>query len=298
MAIPDFQSIMLPLLQFAADGEEHAISDARGPLAERLGVSEEERRELLPSGQQPRFANRVAWAKVYLERAGLLAKTRRGHFKIADRGRAVLDDPPARIDIRFLKRFPDFDEFRATANAPADDAIRDDETPEETLLTSYEAIRHSLAVELMKLVKSATAEFFERLVLDLLLKMGYGGSRETAGALTEPGPDAGIDGIINEDQLGLDVIYLQAKRWESTVGRPEIHRFVGALHGKRAKKGVFITTSIFSADAREYVATIDPKVVLIDGNQLAQYMIDFNVGVSLASVYEIKRIDSDYFADE
>ncbi len=298
MAIPDFQSIMLPFLEFARDGEEHAISDTRGPLAERLGVTEEERRELLPSGQQARFANRVAWAKVYLERAGLLAKTRRGHFKISDRGRTVLADPPSRIDVPYLKRFPEFDAFRATQTAPAEEAIRDNETPEETLQTAYQAIRQSLVVELLKLVKAASPEFFERLVLDLLLKMGYGGSRETAGSLTERGPDAGIDGIINEDQLGLDVIYLQAKRWENTVGRPEIHRFVGALHGKRAKKGVFITTSNFSADAREYVATIDPKVVLIDGNQLAQYMIDFNVGVSLASAYQIKRIDSDYFADE
>jgi restriction system protein len=298
MAIPDFQSMMLPLLRFAADGTEHSVAETRSPLADQFGLTDDERAELLPSGQQSRFNNRVAWAKVYLERAGLLAKTRRGHFKITPRGIDVLADPPQRIDIAFLKRFPEFDDFRTKPTETPGVETVDDETPEETLQAAYQTIRDTLASEILAMVKASSPSFFERLVLDLMLKMGYGGSREKAGSLTNEGADAGIDGIINEDQLGLDVIYLQAKRWENTVGRPEIHRFVGALHGRRAKKGVFLTTSTFSHDAMEYVASIDPKVVLIDGLTLAQLMIDFNVGVSRSQIFEIKKIDSDYFAED
>ena len=298
MPIPDFQSLMLPLLRFSSDREEHSLSVVRVPLADQFNLTDEERTELLPSGQQPRFNNRVAWAKVYLERAGLFSKTRRGHFKITDRGINVLANPPERIDIYFLKQFPEFDSFRTSHTEVVDTGIVKEETPEETLQAAYETIRDSLATDLLGLVKSLSPTFFEHLVLDLMLKMGYGGSRDNAGLVTNSGADEGIDGIVNEDQLGLDVIYLQAKRWENTVGRPEIQRFVGALHGRRAKKGVFLTTSTFSQDAREYVSTIDPKVVLIDGIKLAQLMIDFNVGVSKSQVYEIKRIDSDYFTDE
>jgi len=289
---------MLPLLKFASDGVEHSLADARSPLADQFSLTEEERAELLPSGQQPRFNNRVAWAKVYLERAGILTKTRRGHFKITERGTHVLSTAPDRIDINFLKQFPEFDSFRTKQSTNEDEGTIDDATPEEVLQSAYETIRDSLATEILTIVKSLSPVFFEHLVLDLMLKMGYGGSREDSGLVTNPTADEGIDGIINEDQLGLDVIYLQAKRWENTVGRPEIQRFVGALHGRRAKKGVFLTTSNFSQEAREYVATIDPKVVLIDGLKLAQLMIDYNVGVSKSQIYEIKRVDSDYFADD
>ena len=298
MPIPDFQSLMLPLLKLSSDGREHSLADARSPLADQFQLTSEERAELLPSGQQPRFNNRVAWAKVYLERAGLFSKTRRGHFRITDRGMAVLAEAPEQIDIAFLRRFSEFDTFRTKHTQPTETGTVDDETPEETLQAAYETIRETLATELLAVVKSSTPAFFEHLVLDLMLKMGYGGSSDNAGWVTGAAGDEGIDGIVNEDQLGLDVIYLQAKRWEYTVGRPEIQRFVGALHGRRAKKGVFLTTSSFSGEAREYVATIDPKVVLIDGIRLAQLMIDHNVGVSRSQVYEIKRIDSDYFADE
>ncbi len=298
MAIPDFQSMMLPLLELVGDGVERSIASVRQPLAERFGLSEDERKELLPSGQQPRFNNRIAWAKVYLERAGLCTKTRRGHFKISTLGTDVLKNPPERIDIAFLSRFPGFDDFRSKQEEQEQISVSEDRTPEETLEAAYQSIRKGLAAQLLDQVFSASPEFFERLVLDLMLRMGYGGSREEAGLLTDRGADAGIDGIINEDQLGLDVIYLQAKRWKNTVGRPEVQRFVGALHGKRAKKGVFLTTSEFSPEAVEYVATIDPKVVLIDGMRLAQLMIDHNVGVSRSQVYELKRIDSDYFAEE
>jgi restriction system protein len=298
VAIPDFQSLMLPLLKLAADGTERSLAAARAPLAEEFGLTEEERKELLPSGQQARFTNRVAWAKVYLERARLIENTRRAHFQITSRGREVLQNAPHKIDIAFLKRFTEFDSFRSKAEPVVGDTSLQTQTPEETLEAAYDKIRQNLAAELLGQVKSASPEFFERLVLELMLKMGYGGSHESTAALTAPGADGGIDGIINEDRLGLDVIYLQAKRWGSTVGRPEIHRFVGALHGKRAKKGVFITTSSFSHDATEYATVIDPKVVLIDGIRLAQLMIDFNVGVSRIRAYEIKRIDYDYFAEE
>lgn len=298
MPIPDFQSMMLPLLQFSIDGFEHSLANMRTPLANEFGLTDEERTELLPRGQQSRFNNRVAWAKVYLERAGLLEKTRRGYFKISSRGSEVLNNPPDRIDNAFLRQFSEFDSFRTKHKDKPDMVTAEDETPEEILQGAYETIRNSLATELLALVKTMSPTFFEHLVLDLMLKMGYGGSREDSGLVTNAGADEGIDGIVNEDRLGLDVIYLQAKRWENTVGRPEIQRFVGALHGQRAKKGVFLTTSTFSQDARDYVATIDPKVVLIDGLKLAQLMIDFNVGVSKSQVYEIKRVDSDYFADE
>ena len=298
MAVPDFQSLMLPLLRFVQDRNEHRLADCRSPLAEQFSLTEAEQTELLPSGQQSRFNNRVAWAKVYLERAGLLAKTRRGYFKITDAGASVLLDPPSRIDMSFLQQFPGFDEFRAKKTEGESEGSLNETTPEETLQIAHQTIRDALALELITSIKSATPTFFERLVLDLMLKMGYGGSREKSGMLTSAGADGGIDGIINEDQLGLDVIYLQAKRWENTVGRPEIQKFVGALHGRRARKGVFLTTSSFSSEAIDYASNIDSKVVLIDGLTLAQLMIDFNVGVSRSQIYEVKRVDSDYFADE
>ena len=292
---------MLPLLELAGDGEEHAVKDARSPLAARFDLTDEERAELLPSGQQAIFTNRVAWAKVYLERAGLLSKPKRGFLKITERGSQVLQDPPDEIDTAFLSQFPEFVEFRKvcrdgrTTTAPA----QDDATPEEALDDAYERIREDLAMQLLEQVKSLSPLSFERLVIDVMLKMGYGGSRSEAGTMTRAAGDEGIDGVINEDRLGLDAIYLQAKRWsDQTVGRPEIQKFVGALHGKRARKGVFITTSSFSPDAAEYVNHTDPKVVLVDGMRLAQLMIDYNVGVSVTQVYELKRLDLDYFADE
>lgn len=299
MAIPNFQ--MLPLLQFAADGNEHSMTEAREALAETFQLSEPEKAELLPSGRQTVFANRVAWAKVYLQRATLLDSPKRGHFQITERGRDVLADPPDRITVKYLERFPEFVQFRSTAKkdtAEQGAAGAEGETPEENLESSYQRLRSEMATELLERVKSCSPQFFERLVVEVLLRMGYGGSRREAGEAIGRAGDEGIDGIINEDRLGLDVIYLQAKKWEGTVGRPEIQKFVGALHGKRAKKGIFLTTATFSSEARQYITTIDPKVVLIAGEQLAEIMIDFNVGVSPIASYEIKRIDTDYFVEE
>lgn len=303
MAIPDFQTLMLPFLRFASDGNEHAMSEAREALAEQFGLTAEQRAALLPSGRQAVFDNRVAWAKVYLQRAGLLDSPRRGHFRISDRGREVLRDPPDRITIRYLERFPEFIEFRSVGKEKKEPVEvsspeAEGETPEEMLESAYLRLRSDTAAELLKRVKGCSPKFFEGLVVEVLLKMGYGGSRREAGEAIGRAGDEGIDGIVNEDRLGLDVIYLQAKKWDGTVGRPEIQKFVGALHGKRAKKGIFLTTGSFSSEAAQYVANIDPKVVLIDGQQLADLMIEFNVGVSQTDIYEVKRIDSDYFSEE
>lgn len=306
MPIPDFQSFMLPVLELASDGKEHSLEEARDVLAERFGLTKTEREELLPSGRQRRFDNRVAWAKVYLQRAGLLKGPRRAHFEITERGRQVLAERPQRIDIALLDRFEDFREFRASNRRSDDEATATaapaseptDETPEELLEQAYQRIRAELTSELLSRVKAGSPRFFENLVVELLLKMGYGRNRAEAGRAIGQSGDEGIDGIISEDRLGLDAIYIQAKRWDGTVGRPEVHKFVGALQGKRARKGVFITTGAFSTEAKEYVSHIEPRVVLIDGRQLAEYMVDLNLGVTPKASYELKRIDFDYFVEE
>ncbi len=302
MAIPDFQSMMLPLLLMAGDGLDHSLAEARDHLASVFDISAAERSELLPSGRQSRFDNRVAWARSYLGQAALLTAPKRGHFRITERGHQVLSGSPERIDINFLDQFEEFREFRNTRSdgeetaTPA--ASASDATPEETLEQAYASIRSDLAAELLARVKAGSPKFFESLVVELLLGMGYGRSRADAGRAIGASGDEGIDGIISEDRLGLDTIYIQAKKWEGTVGRPEIQKFVGALHGKRARKGVFITTGVFSADAKDYVGHIDPRVVLIDGRSLTDYMIDLGLGVSTRATYELKRMDSDYFDDE
>jgi restriction system protein len=290
------------MLQIAGDGKDHSLSEARASLAEKFGLSADEIAQVLPSGRQTVLANRTAWAKVYLTRAGLLDSPQRGHFRIAQRGADVLRNAPQRIDIKFLDQFPGFSDFRErrreSSTVPASTDVAETETPEEQLEEAYTKLRDELAQEILARVKAASPEFFEHLVVELLLKMGYGGSRREAGRAIGRAGDEGIDGTISEDRLGLDMIYLQAKRWEGTVGRPEIQRFVGALHGKRAHKGVFLTTGSFSTDARDYVSRIDPKVVLIDGKQLSELMIDFEVGTATAATYYVKKIDSDYFTEE
>lgn len=303
MAIPDFQTIMRPLLEFSSDGKLHSNGEARDALVKSFKLTEEEKSTLLPSGRQTIFVNRVAWAKVYLQQAGLLESPQRGQFRITDRGREALKDAPKRITVGFLQRYPEFAEFRAPARKTKDSQVEttgdeDERTPEEMLESAHLRLRTDLAADLLGRVKASSPKFFEQLVVELLLKMGYGGSREEAGQAVGSSGDEGIDGVINEDRLGLDTIYLQAKRWDGTVGRPEIQKFVGALHGKRARKGVFITTGAFSADARDYVKNIEPKVVLIDGRQLSDLMINFNVGVDPVVSYDVKKIVSDYFDEE
>lgn len=301
MPVPDFQSLMLPLLELSGDRLEHSLREARDWMGRKFDLTDDEIRQQLASGQTI-LANRTAWAKIYLTRAGLLLSPKRGHFVITDRGADVLKKPPAKIDIKFLNRFPEFGEFLSRRRESEPRAVAGEgaalETPEESLDQAYGRLREALATDLLSRIKGGSAEFFEQLVVELLLKMGYGGSRREAGEAIGRSGDEGIDGIISEDRLGLDMIYLQAKKWEGTVGRPELQKFVGALHGKRARKGVFLTTSTFSSEALQYVAHIDPKVVLIDGEQLSELMIDFGVGVTTVATYEVKKIDSDYFAEE
>ena len=304
MAIPNYQEIMLPLLQLAADGEVHRYREAKEILAGHFDLSDDERKELLPSGRQPTFDNRVGWARTYMTKAGLLVAPRRAHFEITERGRHVLNQNPIRIDVTFLEQFPEFLEFRnirrdrPEIGADESPIAITDATPEEALERAYQGLRSNLGAEILETVKGCSPAFFEELVVDLLVKMGYGGSRREAGQAIGKSGDEGIDGIIKEDRLGLDIIYIQAKRWSSVVGRPEIQKFAGALQGQRARKGIFITTSGFSREAYDYVSAIETKIILIDGKSLSEYMIDNNVGVTTEAVFEIKRIDGDYFAED
>jgi len=301
--IPDYQTLMLPLLQYCADGQDHTLRELIDALGSKMKLTAKERKELLPSGQQAVFDNRVGWARTYLKKAGLLLAPSRGHVVISDRGRKVLKKPPVKIDVKFLEQFEEFVAFEgASRDGKASEAVQESSraagTPQEALETAYQQLRGALADEILEKVKVSTPGFFERLVVELLVAMGYGGSRKDAGERIGQSGDEGIDGIIKEDRLGLDVIYIQAKRWENPVGRPEVQKFVGALQGQRARKGVFITTSCFSRDAAEYAKHLDSKVILIDGERLAQLMVDFNVGVSHVSSYDVKRIDTDYFVEE
>ena len=304
MAVPDYQTVMLPLLRLAADGQDHRFREAVEALADEFSLSPEDRSELLPSGQQPLFTNRVGWANTYLKQAGLLESPRRGIFRITQRGHDLLKERPERIDISVLERYPEFIEFRGKRRPrrqgaqPQTASVPSSETPEDALSSAYASLRAELESELLEEIGRASPAFFEHLVVDLLVKMGYGGSRQDAGRAIGRSGDGGIDGIINEDRLGLDVIYIQAKRWEATVGRPEIQKFAGALQGHRARKGVFISTSSFSRDALEYAGMIDTRVILIDGERLAKLMVDHGVGVSTVGTYEVKRVDSDYFSEE
>lgn len=299
MPIPDYQSIMLPLLKYAEDEQEHSLGETVDFLANQFKLSEAERKELLPSGQQQIFDNRVGWARTFLKKAGLLEPTRRAFLKITKRGLEVLKHNPKIINVKFLKQYPEFIEFQ-TSKRDSDIEIDkiEDKTPRESLEYGYQKIRRDLAKELLDLLKNCSPNFFEKIVVELLLKMGYGGSLKDAGQAIGRSGDEGVDGIIKEDKLGLDVIYIQAKRWEGTVGRPEIHKFVGALQGQRAKKGIFITTSSFSKEAIDYVSTIDTKIVLIDGEELSHLMIENDIGVSKLTSYDIKKIDYDYFEEE
>lgn len=303
MAIPDYQTIMLPLLNFVSDGKEHSMREVTEGLAAQFKLTLDEQQALLPSGRSRTFANRTNWARTYLKEAGLLEAPRRGYVRIAQDGKKVLAQRPAKIDVKFLEQFPKFMEFRARRHeadgeAPQSTDTENRQTPNELLETAYQRLRDDLAAQILKNVSECSPAFFERLVVDLLVAMGYGGSRKEAGKAIGRSGDEGIDGIINEDRLGLDVIYLQAKRWQASVGRPEIQKFAGALQGHRAKKGIFLTTSTFTREAKDYVEKIESKIVLIDGEQLAQLMIDHNVGVALEACYETKKIDLDYFVEE
>ena len=305
MAIPDYQTCMLPFLRFLGDNTEHSIRETEESLAKHFNLTDAERAELLQSGQQGIFKNRIAWAKTYLKKACLVEIPRRGFSKITPRGLGVLEKNPVRIDGRFLEQFPEFMYYRdngkdaneVKTDSELPEAIPSTVTPEEAIELAYQGLRRQLAQELLAVVLSCSPTFFEQLVVDLLVKMGYGGSRRDAGERIGQTGDGGIDGIIKEDRLGLDAIFIQAKRWQGSVGRPEIQKFVGALQGQRARKGVFITTSWYTAEAIDYASRIDTKVVLLDGKALSALMIDFDIGVAASAAYVVKRIDSDYFEE-
>lgn len=303
MSVPDFQTLMLPFLKILGDGYSHSFSEMTERLAAEFRLTDEERRELLPSGRQAKFDNRLGWASTYLRKAGLIENVGRGNYQITDRGLQVLGTNIEHISIRFLLQFPEFQEFRTKSRIPeySDDVetAEQSQTPEEALELHYQNLRSSLSLELLERVKSCSPRFFEQLVVDLLVSMGYGGSRQDAGQAVGQTGDDGIDGIIKEDKLGLDAIYIQAKLWRNgSVGRPVVQAFVGSLEGHKAKKGILITTSHFTADAKEYVNRIEKKIVLIDGELLTQLMIDYGLGVTNKAVYTVKRIDEDYFSGE
>jgi len=284
------------------DCKERSLREIQQYLADFFELTDEERNVRIPSGQSSVINNRVGWARTYLTKSGLIERTGRAIFRLTDRGANVLKDPPSKIDVRFLEQFPEFLEFQNSSKNPIGNSTQSnqifkDSTPEEEIEAAYQGLKNLLAEELLTRILSCSPAFFEQLVVDLLVKMGYGGSRKDAGERIGKSGDEGIDGIIKEDRLGLDAIYIQAKRWQGSVGRPEIQKFVGALQGQRAKKGVFITTSTFTVDALDYAKLTDTKVVLIDGNQLANLMIEFDIGVSISSSYVVKKIDSDYFEE-
>ena len=302
MAVPDYQSLMLPLLKLVSDGQEHSLSVLVDALAMQLKLTDDDKKEMLPSGSQTTFYSRVGWARTYMKMACLLESTGRGTIRITKRGLDLLRNNPASINAKSLAQYPEFMEFKgASRHSNKRSEVEYEEpaqTPQEMLESSYLNLRRNLAQELMERIKNCPPRFFEKLVIDLLVAMGYGGSRRDAGRAVGQSGDEGIDGIIKEDKLGLDVVYIQAKRWEATVGRPIVQTFAGSLEGQRARKGVLITTSQFSQEAKDYVNKIEKKIVLIDGEQLAQFMIDHGIGVTEVASYTIKKADLDYFGDE
>lgn len=301
MPIPDYQSLMLPLLQIASKGEIK-ISQAVDDLANQLGLTEEEQIELLPSGKQALFSNRVHWAKTYLNKASLIELTKRGHFKITQRGQDVLKSKPTRIDNKFLSQYEEFCQFKEKTNPEKnkeilDVALLENQTPDEIMRSAYNKIEASLAQELIERIRNSLPEFFENLIVDLLLAMGYGGSREDAGRALGRSGDNGVDGVIDQDALGLDRVYIQAKRYRAanTVGAPDIRDFFGSLDRHKASKGLFVTTSSFSVAAKETASFLSKRIVLIDGEQLARLMIRYNVGCRIEDTLYIRKIDEEFF---
>jgi len=301
MPVPAFQELFLPTLAYIADGKEHTKQDVADHLAHQLQLTPENLSELLPSGKQTKFLNRIAWTRTYFGKALLVEATARGKFKITQRGLDLLACKPAMLNVKSLKQFPEFQVFHQGNNGDTQEAvgvvapINTDETPEEQLESCYQSLRKELAGLLLQQVLQASPAFFEQLVVDVLVGMGYGGSRADAGKAIGQSGDEGIDGVIKEDRLGLDLIYLQAKRWQNPVGRPHVQNFVGSLVGKSAHKGVMLTTSRFTDEAKQFVKHLPQKVVLIDGEELAELMIEFNVGVNPTTTYIVKKLDTDYF---
>ncbi|MFI3189106.1 MAG: restriction endonuclease [Methylococcales bacterium] len=290
---------MRPLLEYLADGKIPSSRETLDVLSKHFQMTDEEFAQLLPSGQQSIFVNRIGWAKSYLKKSELLESPARGLYKITARGLEAVESNQ-KINLKYLKQFKEYDDKNSsngTVKLIDENKTSSTLTPYEYIEIGYQRIREELEDELLSKIKNLSPAFFERLVVELLVAMGYGGSRKDAGQTIGRSGDGGIDGVIKEDRLGLDVIYIQAKRWEGVVGRPEIQKFAGALQGQRAKKGVFITTSSFSKESIEYISLIESRIVLIDGKKLTSLMVDFDLGVSKIASYDVKRIDSDYFEE-
>lgn len=302
--IPNYQECMLPVLQFASDGKAHTVSEATAHISDFFQLTQDEREQMLPSGVQTIIFNRVGWARTYLKKAGLLEDPQRGTFQITQRGLDLLKEKPKEINTKFLYRYEEFIDFRTkhTETGKTQSVLQNDvesnATPEESIEFGYQKLKESLAQDIISKIMDCSPRFFERLVVELLVKIGYGGTLKEAGQVLGKSGDGGIDGIIKEDKLGLDVIYIQAKRWENVVGRPEIQKFAGALLGQKAKKGIFITSSWFTNEAIDFVKNLDNKIILIDGEMLTDLMIESGLGVSTYKSYDLKRIDLDYFSDE
>lgn len=302
MSVPDYQQYMYPMLELLNNRDELRITDIANALAEHFRLSQTDLEDRVPSGKKSRHYDRVGWAATYLKQAGLLRSPKRAYYTITERGRNVLQSGD-QVNTNYLYRFSEFQEFQSRTRTNDDSAENQERllissTPDEILSTAYSDLRNTLAAELLERILQASPKFFEQVVIDVLLAMGYGGSRSDAAKRVGQSGDGGIDGIINEDRLGLDVIYLQAKRWKNVVGARELRDFAGSLEEKKAVKGVFITTSDFTREAQEYVSRIGKRIVLINGNELAQFMIDFGVGALVRETYVIKKIDEDYFTEE
>ena len=300
MTIPDFQTIMLPLLKIASDRKEHSKHEAVNILANQFHLTESERKVLLYSGKQELFDNRVGWARTYLKKAGLINNTRWGYFSITDRGIELLKTNPSKIDVNLLRRYAEFKEFVQDKNASNDyPAEIQTETPKEIISKATQRINHSLVKEILQQLKNVSPTGFENIVVDLMVQMGYGGNfKDAVQALGKIG-DEGVDGVINQDVLGINRVYLQAKRYtDKAVGHPEIRDFIGALDFKHADCGIFITTSTFTRDVKDSVNLSSKRIILIDGEQLANLMISYNKGVTVEDTIEIKKIDTDYFTEE
>jgi restriction system protein len=305
MAIPDYQSLLRPLLAYAQDGSEKYIRAAFDVLASEFQLTPEERNQLLPSGKQVIFENRVHWARTYLDKAGAIKRTRRSHFQITDRGQKLLAENPTRLSTATLRQFAEFQEFQSVKGT---DSVEDEApvpilsagsiaTPEEAIQEAETLIADSLKAELIGRIGEMSPAFFEQLVVDLIVAMGYGGSRSNVAKRIGQSGDEGIDGIVNEDPLGLDVVYIQAKRYApgNTIGRERIQQFIGALVGQGANRGVFFTTSSFTKHAIEYAQKVPQRVILIDGNELAKLMLQYGIGVRTERTVEIRRLDDTYF---
>jgi restriction system protein len=309
--IPDYQTLMLPVLKIAGDGKEHRISEVVSQLGQDYKLTAAELDELLPSGKQTVFGNRVHWAKTYLSQSKLVDNTRWGRFTITDRGRSVLAEKPARIDRKYLSRFAEFNTFvggqKNTTTAIAAEPNETEKasepatkTPDELLRSTIGEMEAALASELLSRILAATPAFFEQLIVDLLLAMGYGGSREGAGRAIGKSGDGGLDGVIDQDQLGLDRIYIQAKRYnpDNPVSEPDIRGFSGSLGANKATKGVFVTTAYFTKPAIDFAERTPHTIVLIDGKELTRLMIRHSVGVRVAETLYVKKIDEETFSDE